>query len=104
MFVTALPVKSAPAASTLAAAFARIATESIVISPLKIEIEDTSVETRAFAIVSVTTDALAVTDPVLMIEPSAGYRNASPKATASGGADTAPVTAPAWPAAVTRTA
>src|SRR5690349_5870181 len=79
-------------------------TTSAVISPPKSETPSAWLVALAEAIEPMLLCADAVSEPVVATEPSAGYENASPNAAWSGGAETDPSWAPAWPGTTTRIA
>jgi hypothetical protein len=93
----------APFASASAPdAWARAATVSAVISPLKRETASTSDTACATALPDGRANALDERAPVRTAEPSAGYANPSAAPAEAGpGADASAVAAPGWPGSTT---
>src|SRR4051794_20138574 len=76
-------------------------TDAAVISPLKRVSVVTCAVAPARACSPLVADTLVVTELAVTTEPSAGYENASSKATASGGAVATRVLTAAWPGTMT---
>jgi hypothetical protein len=90
------------ALSPFVLAAARLVMLDAVTSPPKSENELTEIDAREWASPATDVDAVAVSGPVVTMEPSLGYAKPDDDPLAFGGAETDVELPPAWPGTTTR--